>query len=150
MFAPLSIFLSLLSTVKGSVVFKDFNIVFWLSNEMTRERNLEDVKWCSHINPMGQQESPTQCPTPTTGGRLDKSVSPRVGDFAQKGYPRPNYAGGGGGLDIMLTTLGYMLQLRELSWRFPFTLQTILKMKCFDFSSIKRALRPHLRTIIAT
>ena len=30
-------------------------------------------------------------------GRLDKSMSPRVGDFAQKSYPRPNYSGGGGG-----------------------------------------------------
>ena len=47
------------------------------------------------MNSMGQQESLTQCPPPDPWGQLDKSVSPRVGDFAQKNYPPPNYPGGG-------------------------------------------------------
>ena len=66
-----------------------------------------------------------------------------------------------------LRMLEYMLQSRESSWRFPSTLQTILdlllinlkkilskaiknEINCFDFGSIKRELRPHLRTIIAS
>ena len=32
---------------------------------------------------------------PGLWGQLDKSMSPRVGDFAQKSYPQPNYPGGG-------------------------------------------------------
>ena len=35
------------------------------------------------MNSMGQQESPTQC----TWGRVDKSMSLRVGDLAQKVIP---------------------------------------------------------------
>ena len=35
---------------------------------------------------MGQQESPTQCSTPTPRGPLDKIMSPRVGYFGQKSY----------------------------------------------------------------
>ena len=33
-------------------------------------------------------------PHPDLWGRLDKIMSPRVGDLAQKNYPRPNYPGG--------------------------------------------------------
>ena len=49
------------------------------------------------MNSMGQQESPISAPPrPLPWGRLDKSMSPRVGDFAQKNYPLPNYPGKGG------------------------------------------------------
>ena len=38
----------------------------WLNKQrMTRRRDLENVKKCPHMNSMGQQESPTQCPTLT-------------------------------------------------------------------------------------
>ena len=49
------------------------------------------------MSSMGQHESPTQCPTPTPWRRLDKSMSPRVGDFAQKIIPHLIIPGGGGG-----------------------------------------------------
>ena len=65
-----------------------------------------------------------------------------------------------------LRMLEYMLQSRESSWRFPSTFtdhsefindqfKKILskeiknEIKCFDFDSIKRELRPDLRTIMA-
>ena len=67
----------------------------------------------------------------------------------------------------ILKMFEYMLQSHVSSWGFPSTFidhsefitvqckkilsraGRIMKVKCFEFSSIKRALRPHLRTIIA-
>ena len=40
-------------------------------------------------------------PHPYPWGRLDKSVSPRVGDVVQKSYPRPNYPEGSLGLHLI-------------------------------------------------
>ena len=48
---------------------------------MVQRRDSENVKRCLHMNSLGGGG----------GGVLDKSMSPRVGDFAQKSYPRPNY-----------------------------------------------------------
>ena len=50
---------------------------------MMRRRDLEDVKY--------EFNGETRILGPKD--RLDKSMSPRVGDFAQKSYPRPNYPG---------------------------------------------------------
>ena len=43
----------------------------------------ENILISAHMNPMSQQKSATHYPTPTP---VDKSESPKVGDF-----PRPNY-----------------------------------------------------------
>ena len=41
---------------------------------MTRRRDLENVKQCSHMNPIGQQQS-LSVPHPDPQGRLDKVLS---------------------------------------------------------------------------